>query len=285
MTDFPKNLSVSVVIPCFNSGITLERTIDSIISQSYLNIEIIIVDDASSDPNTIQKISYYESSPNIKVFRHGKNRGLPAARNTGFLNSTGDLVMFLDADDWLSIGAIEAAVRQIPFGDKNYFLYFDIIFENSYKLFTIREYKPFSQLAINQFPYSIIIRKDSVTWTPLYDESYRLGLEDWDLNLTLIELGFQPIRIPGPYFHYFESKAGMFKNITQKQFFTIYKIIKKNHPKLFSLRNLMYLFTLEFKHKQSLKLYVASTLIIVSFLPFNRALDFFYLFLIKLLRI
>ncbi len=93
---------ISVIIPSYNHGSYLSRAIESVISQTYKNSEIIVVDDGSSD-NTKQVA---ESFPQV-VYVHQHNQGLSAARNTGIDNSKGKYLLFLDADDWLSVDALE----------------------------------------------------------------------------------------------------------------------------------------------------------------------------------
>lgn len=92
---------ISVIIPSYNHGNYLGRAIESVLAQTYTNTEIIIVDDGSVD-NTKQVA---ESFPDVKyVYQH--NQGLSAARNTGIDKSTGKYLLFLDADDWLSVDAL-----------------------------------------------------------------------------------------------------------------------------------------------------------------------------------
>jgi GT2 family glycosyltransferase len=93
---------VSVIIPCFNHGKYLKQAVKSIKRQKYPNIEIIVVDDGSSD-NTQRVLKGMRGVKNILK----SNGGLSAARNTGILNSTGGLLVFLDADDWLLENAIK----------------------------------------------------------------------------------------------------------------------------------------------------------------------------------
>ncbi|WP_419802496.1 glycosyltransferase family 2 protein [Mucilaginibacter sp.] len=87
---------VSVIIPCYNQGIYLEKAIESVFSQSYLHFEIIVVDDGSAD-QTKEVVQKYSSVKYI----YQTNQGVSAARNNGIKNSNGKLLVFLDADDWL----------------------------------------------------------------------------------------------------------------------------------------------------------------------------------------
>src|ERR687898_2206392 len=87
---------VTVVIPCYNQAHFLGEAIESVLSQSYPNFEIIVVDDGSTD-NTSEVASRYEG---VRLVRQ-ENRGLAGARNTGIKHSEGEYLVFLDADDRL----------------------------------------------------------------------------------------------------------------------------------------------------------------------------------------
>jgi glycosyltransferase involved in cell wall biosynthesis len=91
---------VTVVIPAYNAGKYIAETIGSVLSQSYRNIEIIVVDDGSSD-RTAEIARSYASDPRLSVFTQ-KNAGVSAARNFGLSLAKGKYIAFLDADDvWL----------------------------------------------------------------------------------------------------------------------------------------------------------------------------------------
>ena len=90
---------ISVIIPTFNYGKYIERAIDSILTQTYQDFEIIVVDDGSTD-NT-KEIIRSKKSDKIRYF-YQENKGAPAARNKGIVESKGKYIAFLDADDeWL----------------------------------------------------------------------------------------------------------------------------------------------------------------------------------------
>lgn len=101
---------VSVIIPCFNSAQYIKETIVSVLDQSWKNVEIIIVDDGSTD-STIDIVNQFSDSK-IKLIRQN-NQGACKARNVGFQNSVGDYIMYLDADDLLSKFKIEYQLRSL----------------------------------------------------------------------------------------------------------------------------------------------------------------------------
>ncbi|MFA5248481.1 MAG: glycosyltransferase family 2 protein [Patescibacteria group bacterium] len=88
---------ISVVIPTYNRKYTIQRAINSILTQTYKNWEIVIVDDGSVD-NTKEEIKQFLNNSKIKYY-HQKNSGVCSARNFGILKATGEYVSFLDSDD------------------------------------------------------------------------------------------------------------------------------------------------------------------------------------------
>lgn len=91
---------ISVTIPVYNvESNYIEQAIISVLNQTYKNIEIIIVNDGSTDENTLEYLKTI-NNPKIKIVNQD-NKGLGGARNTGIENSTGEYIGFLDADDWL----------------------------------------------------------------------------------------------------------------------------------------------------------------------------------------
>ena len=91
---------VSVIIPVYNCNpIFIQQAIDSILSQTYKNLELIIVNDGSTNNETLEYLRNIDTNK-IKLFNQ-KNQGAAIARLTGFKHSTGDYISFIDADDWL----------------------------------------------------------------------------------------------------------------------------------------------------------------------------------------
>jgi glycosyltransferase involved in cell wall biosynthesis len=99
---------VSVVIPCFNQAHFLAEAIESVRDQAYSNLEVVVVDDGSAD-NSFEVAGRYSD---VRRLRH-PNRGVAAARNLGFAESLGALVVFLDADDRLLQDAIAIGIEAL----------------------------------------------------------------------------------------------------------------------------------------------------------------------------
>lgn len=105
---------VSVIIPLYNSELYIGKTIESVLGQTYKNIEIIVVDDGSSD-NSFSVAKQYEAE-NVYVY-HQSNQGAQVARNYGFLLCKGKYIQYLDADDYLTTNKIEKQVKILEEND------------------------------------------------------------------------------------------------------------------------------------------------------------------------
>lgn len=102
-------VDVSVIIPIYNVKSYLERCVDSVINQTYKNIEIVLVDDGSTDGSSKLCDEIKLRDERIKVY-HKENGGLGSARNYGFKNSKGDYILFLDSDDYIELDTIEKMI-------------------------------------------------------------------------------------------------------------------------------------------------------------------------------
>lgn len=104
---------VSVIIPIYNVAPFLGRCLDSVLQQSYHDLEVVMVDDASTDLSLDIAQAYKEQHPShFRIIRHEENKGLMTTRRDGYMVAKGDFVLFLDADDALPDDAIEKLVEE-----------------------------------------------------------------------------------------------------------------------------------------------------------------------------
>ena len=101
---------ISVIVPVFNVENFIDVCISSLIKQSYSNIEIILVDDGSTDESGLHCDKWAEVDKRIKVF-HQDNGGLSAARNTGLNHASGDYICFVDSDDFVMEDYVKGAMK------------------------------------------------------------------------------------------------------------------------------------------------------------------------------
>lgn len=105
---------VSIVIPVYNTGEPLRGCLESVINQTYKNLEIVVVDDQSSDPLTLDIMQEYAAKDSrIKLVHNEKNSGISFTRNAGVDNTTGKYLSFLDSDDKFDIEYVERMVSAL----------------------------------------------------------------------------------------------------------------------------------------------------------------------------
>jgi len=182
---------ISIIIPTYNQAESLQETIESVLNQTYKNIEIIIVDDGSTD-NTLEIISSFDNDKIICIQQ--ENKGAGNARNRGIKKANGKYIAFLDSDDlWLKnklrkqidfmkqnpeIGLLGTGCYQMI--DINKIIHKKIFpFENKILQKDLIKYNPFIQS-------SVMIRKDIFNSVDLYDEKFKES-EDYDLWLRIAQ--------------------------------------------------------------------------------------------------
>lgn len=101
---------ISVIVPIYNVEKYLPKCLDSLINQTYADVEFILIDDGSTDSSGKIADSYKDRDPRFKVF-HTENHGLSAARNYGIEHSKGEWLMFVDSDDWVSPSFCETPMK------------------------------------------------------------------------------------------------------------------------------------------------------------------------------
>lgn len=104
------NPLISVIVPVYNVELYIDACLDSIKQQTYQNLEIIVVEDCSTDSSK-KMLEPHLSDQRIKLIQHAKNGGLSAARNTGIEAATGEYIMFVDSDDIVDLNLVQACLK------------------------------------------------------------------------------------------------------------------------------------------------------------------------------
>ncbi len=225
---------VSVVIPCYNTHQYLTQTIESVRKQSYSPIEIILVDDGSTDPETLSALANVGSD--VRVIRQD-NKGLPGARNTGISAANGEFILPLDADDWLDKTAISEMHSAMTSANGTVAIFCDMQMAGSVTGVLKKNFNFFEQLFFNQLPYCLLYRKNVWDQVGQYDESMRKGYEDWDFNIRLGKLGVIQ-RVARPLFNYRILATGMLVSMSNRHHCDLWLAIRRKHPDLYAATKL-----------------------------------------------
>lgn len=112
----PANPIVSVIVPFYNQELYLSECLNSLAKQDFTNIEVVLIDDGSSDQSSRIARDYTKKDPRFRYYRI-KHQGVAAARNAGLKHVKADLIIFCDSDDWMDPGAIQFLYQKMQEND------------------------------------------------------------------------------------------------------------------------------------------------------------------------
>ena len=204
---------ISVLMPCFNQGAFIGEAIQSVLDQTLAEAEIIVVDDGSTDADTIARLRDLRT-PRTTVLRT-ENRGLPAARNFAAQHAAGALFCALDADDRLAPAWFERAAGVLDAQPELSFVsHWLQTFGDESWTWTPTSCELPALLARNSVNGAALVRREAFAAVGGYDESMREGCEDWDFWLRLVERGFRGAIVPEVMFHYRRTPSSMSRTMT-----------------------------------------------------------------------
>lgn len=193
---------VSIIVPCYNSGQYLQNAIESALKQTFQDMEVIVIDDGSMEPETLRVLDLVTQSHRVRVLRQN-NQGPAAARNFGIRECVGDYFLPLDADDLIEPGYVAAAVEVMESLPDVGIVYCHADFIGDINGPWCLPAFDWSNILIHNviFNASLFRKKD---WDSVggYDASMRDGREDHDFILRILGLGRTVHRLAPTYFHY-----------------------------------------------------------------------------------
>lgn len=193
---------VSIIIPCYNQGHYLADALDSVVNQTYLNWECVIVNDGSSDFTENVALDWCSKDSRIKYFRK-ENGGLSSARNYGISNSQGEYIIPLDADDKIGNQYIQLAIEEF-LKDSNTTLVYCLAnyFGDRNGSWDLPVYNYEKLLMWNMIFCSAVYKREDYNKTSGYRENMIFGYEDWDFWLSLLDEKSKVFCIPEVCFFY-----------------------------------------------------------------------------------
>jgi glycosyltransferase involved in cell wall biosynthesis len=190
---------VTVVITCFNYGRFLAEAVDSALSQEGGPPEVVVVDDGSTEPETL--LALKRLPPKVRLIPRS-NGGPARARNTGAAAATTPLLLMLDADDRLDPGALTTLERLLEAAPDIGFAYGRTrMFGSLSRELAFPAYDPYRLLYRSLVSVTSLIRREAFEAVGGFDPEIP-GYEDWDLYLSLLEAGFEGRRADAVTLHY-----------------------------------------------------------------------------------
>lgn len=201
------NPKISVVLPFFRSERTLERAINSIVTQSFQKWELILVNDGSDDGSEQITTSFLVDDRIAYVYQ--ENKGVSAARNMGASKTKGEWLIFLDSDDQLREGALQKIYSEIQNAKGIDFLVFGI---NRIKDTISQALLPVDGQYFSKIPGTFVIRKTMFDQVGGYDERFRFS-ENTELFHRLQLIKAKGKNIPWVSLNYYDNPSGGSKNL------------------------------------------------------------------------
>ena len=239
--------TVSIFIPCYNSAQFLEKTINSIINQTFSDWELVLVDDGSTDKTKKMIRDWTKKDKRIKGVFHDKNYGVAKALNTGLKNTRGKYVLFMGSDDLLEPKALEVCieilekenanavtfdVELIDENDKSLNIKLSEFFDNELPQ-TVKSIDLFEELIIGKFLHTAVIKKDII-------ENYKIVFEEKlkHLNDFLFFLDVAAVTkffyVPQPLYKYRRHSKNL--SLDTKGYFKDYEIFRELIRKKYSYK-------------------------------------------------
>lgn len=209
------NIPISIIVPVYNAEKYLYRCIDSVLSQSFTDFELILVDDGSKDCSAQICEDYAKKDHRIRVI-HQPNSGVSAARNRGIERAKGEYISFIDADDWIEQNMYNLLLEKAFTMDADY-VYCDYFQENGFSSVRKETAKCFPDNSISTkrnilgrwfLPaWSSIIKRTIISQNKIYF-SHRLAYnEDFHFIARCLVFCQQIHKIDLPLYHYDESNT------------------------------------------------------------------------------
>jgi glycosyltransferase involved in cell wall biosynthesis len=197
LPEWPQDVPfVSIVIPCYNHGQFVEEAIQSVLEQTLQDLEIIVVNDGSTEEKTVHILNSLEL-PKTRVIHLPQNVGLPAARNAGIREAQGKYICCLDADDKLHPTYLEKATAMMESnGGISFVGAWTQVFGSESRVWYARPFDPAEILHANQFNSLAVFRRTAWERAGGFFEDMREGFEDWEFWVRLTGLGYRGHQIP-----------------------------------------------------------------------------------------
>jgi glycosyltransferase involved in cell wall biosynthesis len=226
---------LNVVIPYYNMGKYIMECVQSVKASTYADIEILVIDDGSTEPESLAMLQQLGQMAGVKVY-HKPNEGLADTRNYGALKATGDWLAFLDADDVVAPDYYEKAMRILK-------QYTNVFFVGSFVQYfgdTNRKwatYTPQPPYALVHNPVNssgLVYKKAAFLAAGQNDKTVDYGLEDYESVVHLLSKGYNGVVLPEFLFRYRVRGDSMIRKITREKLLYAYKYIAEKHSSYYA---------------------------------------------------
>lgn len=243
------DIIVTIIIPVYNILSFLDKCLDSVCKQTYKELEIILVDDGSTDGSAITCDQWASTDNRIKVY-HKKNGGLSDARNYGLSKATGSYIIYLDGDDWIAANAVEKLIHtaqeyHADFIQASYYYAYEnylLVYNEPTNIIEYNKENALKELISNgrikNFAWGSLIKRELALQVPFVKGRY---FEDSFWKYQIMELSNKFVYVASPLFYYRQRSQSISGSFTSKNINLLIgtenrlQFIQKNYPQLFNL--------------------------------------------------
>lgn len=231
----PQEKLLSIVIPYYNMGDYIKECLASVFNTTWPHKEIIIIDDGSTDRNSLHLLDELASDRRLTIIRQ-KNQGLACTRNYGAEVASGTYLAFLDADDKVATTYYEKAIHILQQKDNVFFVgAWTQYFGDSRQLWpTFTPQPPYALVHNPLNSSSLVYKRAAFLAGGLNDKKVDYGLEDYDSVISMMRNGFNGVTIPEPLFFYRVRKDSMFRKATREKLLYSNRYIADKHKDYFT---------------------------------------------------
>jgi glycosyltransferase involved in cell wall biosynthesis len=221
---------LSVIIPFYNMGKYIMESVQAVKASTYPEIEILIINDGSTDGESLAVLKQVEQMERVKVFNK-PNEGLAYTRNYGAEKATGDWLAFLDADDTVTPDYYEKAMRVLKQYQNVFFVgsFVQYFGDANVKWATYTPQPPYALVHNPVNSSGLVYKKAAFLAAGKNDRTVDYGLEDYESVVHLLSKGYNGIVLPEFLFKYRVRGDSMIRKITREKLLYSYKYIAEKH--------------------------------------------------------
>lgn len=225
---------VSVIIPCYNQGKYVSEAINSVLAQTYDDIEIVCFNDGSTDNSREIIKNIADNYKNILFIDEKENKGVIFARNKAIEVSSGEYILPLDADDTIEPTYVEKAVKVLDTNPNIGIVYCKAkLFGSKNEYWNLDTFDKSNILYNNCIFCTALFRKSDFKRAGMYKEYMLYGCEDYDLWLSFIELGLDVYCIDEVLFNYRQYEEDSRTSINLRNTDKVWSLLVQNHIDLY----------------------------------------------------
>lgn len=233
MTVPSQNSKVSVIVPSYNYGHYIAACLNSVIAQTYLNWECIVIDNGSTD-STAEIVKAYIKKDSRISYYYTEQKGVSFARNLAVQHCEGDYILPLDADDKIAPTYLEKAVKILSSDATVKVVYCDAeLFGSASGKWILPNYSLRDMLVENSIFCSALFRKSDFNTVQGFNEEMVEGFEDWDFWIRMLKNGGTAYKIPEALFYYHIKSGSRNSSLDEEKQVLLRRRIVANHEETY----------------------------------------------------